>query len=92
MALSEQIVQDKIEVVDLGGYKAIQVRTANVISKDDVEISRTFSRHVVMPTDDWSGQSTEVQALCNLFHTAEAIEAAEAAYNPAQPNNLPGSE
>lgn len=88
MALSEQIVQDKIEVVDLGGYKAIQVRTANVISKDDVEISRTFSRHIVMPTDDWSGQSTEVQALCNLFHTAEAIEAANAAQSAA----LPGSE
>jgi hypothetical protein len=45
-----------------------------------------------MPTDDWSGQSTEVQALCNLFHTAEAIEAAEAVYNVAQANNLPGSE
>ena len=79
MALSETTVQDKIEVVDCGGWKAIQVRTATVISRDDVEISRTFHRHTVGPTDDWSGESTEVQAMANLFHTAEAISAYEAA-------------
>jgi hypothetical protein len=83
MALSETTVQDKIECVDMGGYKAIQVRTATVISRDDAEISRSFHRHVVMPTDDWSDESTEVQAMCNTFHTAEAI----AAYNAAQAAN-----
>ena len=80
MALSETTVQDKIEVVDCGGWKVIQVRTATVISRDDVEISRSFHRHTVGPTDDWSGESTEVQAMCNTFHTTEAI----AAYNAAQ--------
>ena len=80
MALSEATVQDKIEVVDCGGWKIIQVRTATVISRDDVEISRSFHRHTVGPTDDWSGESTEVQAMCNTFHTTEAI----AAYNAAQ--------
>ena len=80
MALSETTVQDKIEVVDMGGWKVIQVRTATVISRDDVEISRTFHRHTVGPTDDWSGESTEVQAMCNTFHTTEAI----AAYNAAK--------
>ena len=79
MALSETTVQDKIECVDMGGWKAIQVRTATVISKNDVEISRSFHRHVVMPTDDFSNESTEVQAMANLFHTAEAISAFEAA-------------
>ena len=54
--------------------------TATVISRDDVEISRSFHRHTVGPTDDWSGESTEVQAMCNTFHTTEAI----AAYNAAQ--------
>ena len=83
MALSETTVQDKIEVVDMGGWKAIQVRTATVISRDDVEISRSFHRHTVGPTDDWSSESTEVQAMCNTFHTAEAI----AAYNAAQAAN-----
>ena len=80
MALSETTVQDKIEVVDQGGWKVIQVRTATVISRDDVEVSRSFHRHTVGPTDDWSGESTEVQAMCDTFHTTEAI----AAYNAAQ--------
>ncbi len=79
MSLSEKEVQDKIECVDMGGWKVIQVRTATVISKNDVEISRSFHRHVVMPNDDWSGESTEVQAMANLFHTAEAISAFETA-------------
>ena len=91
MSLSEKEVQDKIECVDMGvGYKAIQVRTATVISKNDVEISRSFHRHVVMPNDDWSGESTDVQAMANLFHT----DAAKSAYAAAQAANaLPaGSE
>lgn len=80
MALSESTVEDKIELVDCGGWKAIQVRTATVISRDGEEISRSFHRHVVSPADDWSGESAEVQAMCNTFHTADAI----AAYNAAQ--------
>ena len=80
MALSETQLQDKIEVVDMGGWKVICVRTATIISRDDVEISRSFHRHTVGPADDWSSESTEVQAMANTFHTAEAI----AAYNAAQ--------
>jgi len=80
MALTEATVQDKIEVVDQGGWKIIQVRTATIISRDGTEISRSFHRDVVSPIDDWSGESAEVQAMCNTFHTAEAI----AAYNAAQ--------
>jgi len=79
MALTEATVQDKIEVVDCGGWKVIQVRTATIISRDGVEISRSFHRHTVSPTDDWSGESTEVQAMCNTFHTSTAIAAYEAA-------------
>ena len=80
MALSESTIQDKIEIVDCGGWKVIQVRTATIISRDGEEISRSFHRHVVSPADDWSGESTEVQAMCNTFHTADAITA----YNAAQ--------
>ena len=47
MALSESIEYDKIEVV--GKYKAVQVRKATVIKKDDKEISRTFERFVLNP-------------------------------------------
>ena len=80
MALSESTVEDKIEVVDCGSWKVIQVRTATIISRDGEEISRSFHRHVVSPVDDWTGESTEVQAMCNTFHTSDAI----AAYNAAQ--------
>jgi len=47
MALSESIEYDKIEVV--GQYKAVQVRKATVIKKDDVEITRSFHRFVLQP-------------------------------------------
>tara|TARA_Y100001937_G_scaffold47680_1_gene66724 strand:- start:203 stop:481 length:279 start_codon:yes stop_codon:yes gene_type:complete len=72
MALTEETIQDKIEVV--GDYKAVQVRKATVIKKDGTEISRNFHRHVLQCStksgDTWadtdiSGESTEVQAICN---------------------------
>ena len=67
MALTEEIIEDKIEVV--GDYKMVQVRTATVIKKDGVEISRSFHRHMVAPNADISGESTEVKAICNVVHT-----------------------
>ena len=73
MALTEETVQDKIEIV--GDFKHIQVRTATIIKKDGVEISRTFHRHVVAPDSDVSGESDDVKALATQFHT-DAIKAA----------------
>ena len=77
MALTETTLDDKIEIVS--EHKMIQVRTATVIKRDDVEISRSFHRHVLAPcvkTDDtWadtdiSGESTEVQAIANAVWTS----------------------
>ncbi len=76
MALTEEQVQDKIEIV--GEHKFIQVRTAVVIKRDGVEISRSFSRHVVAPDADITGESAEVQAICAVVHT-DAIKTAYAA-------------
>jgi hypothetical protein len=76
MALTERTVEDKIEIV--GDYKHIQVRTATVIERDGVEISRSFSRHVVSPGDDVSNESAEVQAIAAAVHTAEVIAAYQA--------------
>ena len=47
MALTESIEYDKIEVV--GKYKAVQVRKATVIKKDDVELTRSFERYALDP-------------------------------------------
>ena len=76
MALTERTVEDKIEIV--GDHKMIQVRTAVIIERDGVEISRSFSRHVVAPGADVSGESTEVQAIAAAVHTAEIIAAYQA--------------
>ena len=73
MALTEEVIEDQIEIV--GPFKHVQVRTATVIKKDGVEINRSFHRHVVNPTDDISGQSDEVKAICNVVHTDEIKEA-----------------
>ena len=79
--LTEETVQDKIEIV--GEHKFIQVRTAVVIKRDDVEISRSFSRHVVAPDADITGESAEVQAICAAVHT-QAVKDAYAAHLAAQ--------
>ena len=77
MALTEETLQDKIEIV--GEYKHVQVRTATVIKRDGVELTRSFSRHVVAPDADISGESTEVQAICTAVHS-QAIKDAYAAH------------
>ena len=84
MALTEETVQDKIEIV--GDFKHVQVRTATVIKRDGVEISRSFSRHVVAPdisSTDLANESTEVQAICAAVHT-QAVKDAYAAHIAAQ--------
>jgi len=79
--LTEETVQDKIEIVS--EHKFVQVRTATVIKRDGVEISRSFSRHVVAPDADITGESTEVQAICNAVHT-QAVKDAYAAHLASQ--------
>ena len=81
MALTERTLEDKIEVV--GEFKHIQVRTATIIERDGVEISRSFHRHVIAPTDDVSGESAEVQAIAAAVHTSE-VKAAYATHLAAQ--------
>ena len=63
MALTEETVEDKIEVV--GDYRAVQVRTATVIKKDGVEISRSFHRHVKLPHKGCGSWATQT-SLANL--------------------------
>ena len=92
MAITKEIVEDKIEVV--GDYKAIQVRTATVIKEDGVELSRSFHRHTVdcvssVQNDDdtWthtdtdvSGESTEVQGIATAVWT-DAVKTAKRTAN-----------
>ena len=73
MALTERTVEDKIEIV--GDYKHIQVRTATIIERDGVEISRSFHRHVLFPDQDVTGESAEVQAIATALWTQEVKDA-----------------
>ena len=75
MALEKVISEDKIEVV--GDYKHVQVRTKTAVMEDGVELSSGYHRHVVTAGQDYSSESTEVQAICAAVHTDAVI----AAYN-----------
>ncbi len=77
MALTKEIVVDKIEVLEMG---QVQVRTATRVLEDGALLSSSFHRHVVVPsvkTDDtWadtdiSGEDARVQAIANATWTAE---------------------
>ena len=94
MAITKEIVEDKIEVV--GDYKSIQIRTATVIKEDDVELTRSFHRKVLdcvssvkNADDSWthtdtdvSGESTEVQGISTVVWT-DSVKAAKKAVNEA---------
>ena len=75
MAITKEIIEDKIEVV--GEFKHIQVRTATIIEEDGVELSRSFHRHVIAPDSDSSGESADVKAMVAQFHT-DTVKAAYA--------------
>jgi hypothetical protein len=76
MALTEETLNDKIEVLHLAaGYPVVQVRTATVIKRDDQEISRSFHRHVLTPDADLSGEDAVVAAIAGTVFTAEAQQA-----------------
>jgi hypothetical protein len=73
MAITKRTEEDKIEII--GQFKQIQVRTATIIEEDGTEISRTFSRHIVSPGADVSGESAEVQAIAAAVHTDAVVTA-----------------
>jgi len=77
MALTEETEQDKIEIIK--PFNMLQIRTATIIKKDGVEISRSFHRHVVAPDADTSGESDDVKAIAAQVHT-DAIKTAYAAH------------
>ena len=81
MALTERTEIDKIEVVENG---SIQIRTATIIEKDGVELTRSYHRHVKHPGEDISNEDTKVQAIANVIWTEEVIQE----YLTSQQNEL----
>ena len=85
MALEKTEINDKLEIVDVGSWKVLQVRTATVIKEDGTELSRNFHRRVITPTDDWSSEDAEIKTICDLIMTAERINACKAAEESSIP-------
>ena len=76
MALSEDNVVDSIDVL-LDGQ--IQVRSANRVFRDGIEISKAYHRHVVSPGDNLDNEDPRVKAIGEAMHTPEVIAAFKAA-------------
>ena len=81
MALTKEIVVDKIEVLEMGN---VQVRTATKVLENGVVLSKSFHRHVLEPSTkdsgswqdtDISGQDARVQAIANATWT-DAVKTA----------------
>lgn len=82
---------DKVEIV--GVHKHIQIRSAEWVEDTDTGEqfgSPKYSRRVIAPNDDISGESAEVQALVAAVHTQE-VKDAYAAFLAEQANELGGA-
>ena len=81
MAFSKVVVEDKIEILELG---QLQVRTKTTVLEDSVALSSSFHRHVVVPCTyngsawvdtDTSAMSARVQALATATWTDATVAA-----------------
>jgi len=75
MALTKEVVADKIEVVtgqdeDGNDVTSVQVRTATKVLEDGAVISQSYHRHVIQSGDDWSSEPQNVQDICTAVFGA----------------------
>ena len=84
MSLDKQVLIDRIEVVENG---IVQVRQATIITENGNQLSRTFHRWVITPSQDYSDQEDKVKDICRVAHTPEVI----AAYQAQQEANKLGT-
>ncbi len=92
MAITKEILADKIEVLEDG---VVQVRTATVIKEDGTEMTRTFHRHMLDPSTktesgwgdtDISSEASNVQAICNAVWTSSIKTAFQEAFDASIPS------
>ena len=86
MALTKEVVIDKIEVVENG---VVQVREATRIMEDGNQLSQSYHRWTIAPGQDYSDQDAKVKAICDAAHTTEVVAAYQAAIEAAA--NRPGA-
>ena len=72
MALTKEIVVDKIEVLENG---TLQVRTATRVLEDGEVLSSSFHRHVLAPGTDTANEDAKVVAIATATWTPEVVTA-----------------
>jgi hypothetical protein len=82
MALTERSTIDKIEVLENG---IIQVRQANIVERDGVEIAKTYHRWTLAPGQDLTGQEQRVVNVANAVWTEEIVSAYQTLINSQAP-------
>ena len=91
MALTKETVVDKIEVLEMG---QVQVRTATRVLEDGVQLSQSYSRHVLAPSvksgDTWGDTDISLEdARVQAVATATWTSAVKTAYqNMVDANEL----
>ncbi|UOF81585.1 hypothetical protein [Bacteriophage sp.] len=75
MALTKNVLIDKIEVVENG---IVQVRERTDVLEDGNVLSSSFHRWTLTPGQDLAGQADNVKAIATAAWTQEVIAAYEA--------------
>jgi hydroxymethylpyrimidine pyrophosphatase-like HAD family hydrolase len=84
MSIIKQIVVDQITVTENG---AVLYREATRIIENGVQLSQTYHRSSLTPSQDLTGVPANVVAICNVVWTAEVVAAYEAAQAATQTNS-----
>ena len=63
MALVKKTEDDKIEIV--GKFRNVQIRTATIVEEDGAEISRSYTRKVLMSDKNNDNENAEIKEKCN---------------------------
>ena len=75
MALTEK-QEYKVEII--APFNVLQVRRADIIMKDGVEVARSYHRHVVCPGDDCSTECETVKKVAAALHDDACVSAYQA--------------
>ena len=59
-------------------HYVLQCRRSDIVEKNNVEVGRTYHRHIVCPGDDLSGECHEVQTVATALWTPAVIAAYKA--------------
>ena len=87
MATFTEQQEYKVEIIP--PYNTLQVRRADIVLKDGVEVARSYHRHVCNPGDDVSAEPAVVQQTAGAVWTPDVVAAYEASIPELEPEPEP---